>query len=318
MNVRPIVLELDGVFGRMLNGSIINAGGTSHDTWTVDGRGLLFDDGTSTAPGGSSGLSLQRIYDLTTAVGGEAVIKMTLGKDFVIKDDTDDSVFFKVDAETGKVTITGDLEILGSSTIIESVIQDSDHWMISPKSGAQTALRIEPDIGVTPLVDLVTIRRTFGSQPVFRIDSNGNLISTQNFTLGGLLNGVDIVQLKDNFDAHLAGEAPLRHIAADVDILPIVSLPGASNVQEALEMINSKADTVTGGIRDVSGYEHIQLTPGISWIISHPLSSMRAQVTIYDTAWEQILPENVKILDASTILITFTTAAAGRAMILAF
>lgn len=317
MNVRPIVLELDGVFGRMLNGSIINAGGTTHTTWTVDGRGLLFDDGTSTAPGGGTNLSLQRIYDLTTAVGGEAVIKMSLGKDFVLKDDTDDSLFFKVDAETGKVTITGDLEVLGGSTIIESVVQDSDHWMISPKSGAQTALKIEPDLGVTPLVDLVTIRRTFGSLPVFRIDKDGNVIVTQNLTLGGLLNGVDIAAFKADFDDHLAGTAPLRHQAADVDILPITTLPGASTVQEALEMINAKADigSATGA---ATGYEHVQLTPGVSWIVSHPLNSMRAQVTIYDSAWEQILPENVKILDASTILISFNTSVAGRAMILAF
>jgi hypothetical protein len=317
MNVRPIVLELDGVFGRMLNGSIINAGGTTHDTWTVDGRGLLFDDGTSTAPGGGTNLSLQRIYDLTTAVGGEAVIKMTLGKDFVLKDDTDDSLFFKVDAETGKVTITGDLEVLGNSTVIESVVQDSDHWMISPKSGAQTALKIEPDLGVTPLVDLVTIRRTFGSLPVFRIDKDGNVIATQNFTLGGLLNGVDIAAFKADFDAHLAGTAPLRHQAADVDILPISTLPGAFNVQEALELINAKAD-LNASSGAANGYEHVQLTPGVSWIVSHPLNSMRAQVTIYDTAWEQILPENVKILDASTILISFNTSVAGRAMILAF
>jgi hypothetical protein len=314
--VKLIILENDGIFGHMLDGSIINAGGTSHDTWTVNGRGLLFDDGASTAPSGSSRLSLQRIYDLTNAVNGEAVIKLTLGKDFVLKDDTDDNLFFKVDAETGKVTITGDLEVLGSSTIIESVVQDSDHWVISPKNGAQTALKIEPDLGVTPIVDLITVRRTFGTTPVFRVDKNGNLIATQNFTLGGLLNGVDVAALKNDFDAHIAGSAPLRHKAADIDILPITSLPGASNVQEALEALNTKVDAESSGL--AKGYEHVQLTPQMSWMINHPLSSTRAQVTVYDASWEQIIPESVKIIDSSTILITFVAATVGRAMILAF
>jgi hypothetical protein len=314
---KPIILEVDGIFGQLPNGAIINAGGTSNSTWTVDGKGLLFDDGTSTAPGGGgSPFTLQIAYNNSPVVSGQTGIKLATGKDFVILDDTDNSLYFKVDAETGKVTITGDLEVLGSSTIIDTVVQDSDHWLISPKSGTTTALKIEPDIGVTPIVDLVTIRKTFGSTPVFRIDVNGNVIATQNITLGGLLNGVNVVQVRDNLAHHLAGDPGYRHTASVIDISPITTLPGATNVQEALEQINIKADLGGGGT--TRGYEHVQATAASLWTITHNLISMRCQVVVYDDSYEQLIPEKVQLIDANTLIVSFTTAISGRAMVIAF
>lgn len=319
MSNKPIILESDGVFGQLADGQLINAGGTSNSTWTVDGKGLLFDDGTSTAPGGGSGLpfTLQLAYDNSPTSSGQTSIKLATGKDFAILDDTDNSLFFRVDSETGKVTITGDLEVLGSSTIIDTIVQDSDHWLISPKLGTTTALKIEPDIGVTPIVDLVTIRRIFGGSPIFRIDSSGNVIISQNITLGGLLNGVDVVQLRDDLTHHLSADAGYRHTAANVDIAPIGTLPGATNVQEALEQINFKADTGGAG-GSARGYEHIQSSAGLLWTVQHNLISMRCQVTVYDDSFEQIIPERVQLIDANTLIVSFTSAISGRAMVLAF
>ncbi len=319
---RPILLEIDGVLGRLQDGDIINAGGVenSSGTFTVNGVGLLFDDGTSSAPGGGSGnITLQKIYDLSPAVGGAAKIQLSTGKDFAIIDDTDSSVYFRIDSETGKVTITGDLEVLGESTIINTIIQDSDHWLISPKSGTTTALRIEPDIGVVPIVDVVTIRNIFGGAPVFRIDKDGNVILSQNLTVAGTINGVNVVQLKSDLDAHLAGDPGYRHLAADVDILPIATLPGAQNVQQALEMINQKADFGSGGnTGDSYGYEHVQAVANTSWFIGHNGMTMRCQVTVYDDDWEQIIPDKVKIVDANNILVTFSSPITGRAMVIMF
>ena len=48
---KPVILDEDGVFGQLEDGGIINAGGVKGPTFTVGGRGLLFDDGTSTLPG---------------------------------------------------------------------------------------------------------------------------------------------------------------------------------------------------------------------------------------------------------------------------
>ena len=200
MSLKPVLLETDGVFGQLPNGGIINAGGTSHPTYTVNGKGVLFDDGTSTGTAGPGaaypGVTLQLVYNNTPAVGGVAAIKLAAGKDFVIADSAADNHYLRVDAISGKVTIIGDLEVLGDSAVINTVIQDSDHWLISPRLGNTTALKIEPDLGVIPIVDLVNVRRTYGTAPVFRIDANGNLIATQNLTVGGLINGVNIAQLK--------------------------------------------------------------------------------------------------------------------------
>lgn len=318
---KPIILDSDGVFGQLADGSIVNIGGTSNATFTVGGRGLLFDDGSSTG-GPGAGVTLQSVYDATPAVLGSAAITLAAGKDFAIFDNDNSSIFFKINADTGKVTISGDLEVIGASTIIETTVTTSDHWLISPKLASTSPLRIEPVAGVTPIVDLVSIRRTFASTPVFRIDSAGNLIATQNLTISGLINGIDIVQVASDLDAHLSGTAGWRHLAADIDILPIATLPGATNVQEALEELNIKVDLGGGGGGGggsaVRGYEHVQSTASVTWTIPHGLLSRRAQLTVYDNQWEQIIPEKIKIIDANTAQVTFTSAISGRVMVLAF
>jgi hypothetical protein len=320
VGLKPIVIEIDGVYGQLPDGGILNAGGTSFSSWTVDGRGLLFDDGTSTAPGSgtANSITLQSVYNNSPTAAGATSIKLSTGKDFVISDDTDDGIYFKIDAETGKVTITGDLEVLGSSSVIDSIIQDSDHWLISPKLGTTSALKIEPDFGVIPVVDLVTIRRTFASLPVFRIDSSGNLIASQNLTIGGLINGVNIVSLKSEVDHHAAGDTGYRHYADDVDILPIPGLTGASNVQEALEQINNNVNSGGGGGGSVIGYEHVQSAPSTLWTITHNKNTFKLQTTIYNTNWEQLVPNNIQIIDNNTVLVSFNAPIAGRAMLLLF
>lgn len=233
----PLVLSTDGVIRELANGEIINSAGTSQAYWTVGGKGLLFDDGTSTSPcaDGStlSGLDLQTAYNNSANTGGTAKIKLQTGKDFSIYDDTDDGLFFRIDSETGKVTISGDLEVRGSSTTINTIVQDADHWLISPAAGTTTALKIEPDLGVTPIVDIVNIRRKYGETPVVRVDKDGNLIANLNLTVGGLINGIDLVQ-------HVEGIA-FRHTAYDIDVVPeIPTIPGATNVHEALQKLSTQ------------------------------------------------------------------------------
>jgi hypothetical protein len=312
---KPLILDTDGIYSQLPDGAIINTGGTSNLTFTVGGRGLLFDDGSSSAGGGST-LTLQAIYNNTPPSNGTAGIFLTLGKDFVISDIANDGHFLRIDALTGKVTITGDLEVQGTSSTIDTVIQDSDHWQISPKLGTTTALKIEPDFGVIPVVDLVSVRRTYGTAPVFRIDSSGNLFATQNLTVGGLINGVDIAELRSEMTAHENGTA-FRHPASDIDITPITTLPGAVNVQQALEAINVKAD-MGGAGGTVRGYAYTQLVVDTIWTVVHHLNSVNINTTIYDTNQEVIIPEKIKIIDSNTILISFLMPISGKAMILAF
>ena len=309
---KPVVLESDGILGRLPDGSIVNIGGTSHNTFTVGGKGILLEDGSTT--GGGSALSLNQAYINSVPENGEVRIKLTSGKDFTITDLLSNA-FFKVDAETGKVSITGDLEVLGTSSVINTVIQDSDHWLISPKSGTTTALKIQPDPGVIPIVDIISVRKIFGAAPVLRLDKDGNLILTQNLNVGGLINNIDIVQLKSNLDLHLAGQTGYRHMADDVDILPIPSLTGATNVQEALEQISTKVSSSGSGMM---GYEHIQAAPALQWAVVHNKATLRLTVTIYDDDLEMILPDNVVIVNGNTVNIYFSHPVSGRAILILF
>jgi hypothetical protein len=228
---RPVVIEGDGVFGQLREGGILSIGGTSFPNFTVGGRGLLFDDGTSTS-GSASQISLQTAYEATPAVGGSANITLGVHKDFSILNHLG-TVLFTVDAETGTV----------------------------------------------------------------------------------LIGGVSVVTLNTTVEHHLSGTPGYRHLAGDVDIIPIASLPGVSDVQAALTAINTKVDNNLGAVK---GYEHTQIVASDSWIVIHAGNSFRTQVTVYDSAWDQIIPNNVKIVDANSMLVSFSSPVAGKAMVLLF
>ena len=310
---KPIILESDGIMGQLPSQGVLDISGTAGPYFTVGGRGVLFDDGTSTAPGGSDGTTLQVAYDLSPVSNGGAGIVLSTGKDFVINDPNNDGNYFSISAATGTVTIQGNLIVQGSTTVIDTVIQTSDHWLIQPSSGTTTALSIQPTLGTIPLVDLMTVRRTFGSPPVFRIDLNGNLIASQNLTVAGLINGVDLIALNNEVQQHEIGAVGYRHEANAVDITPIPNIPNATNVQEALQSLSNSV-----GGQSVFGYDHIQAVPASVWTINHNRHTMRASVTIYDTTYEQIIPENVLIVDADNIQVSFGTDMAGSAVVILF
>lgn len=316
---KPLILELDGIIAQLTDGAIINAGGTNNPTFTVNGRGLLFDDGSSTAPGGGTvGLpTLQVVYDnQAPSEDGLANIQMVDGKGFAVTSSSGKSL--SIDATTGKVTITGDLLIEGSSTVIDTIVQDSDHWLISPMSGTTTALKIEPDIGVTPVVDLVTIRRTFGGSPVFTITSSGDTNINGNLSVTGLINGIDLDQFYQDFSDHEAGVIGHRHMANAVDISPIATIPTAATVQDALVQINQKVDNAVSTTGDCRGFQYVQSTASVMWVVPHYLHSMRVQVAIYDENLELVIPEKVKIIDTNTLAITFLAPVFGSATVIAF
>jgi hypothetical protein len=316
---KPIVLESDGVMGQLPDGALINAGGTASPTFTVAGRGLLFSDGTSTAGGSGSAISLQSAYFNSPTVNGAASIQLTTGKNFLITDSVGDGNYFQVDAATGQVTVFGNLVVHGASTIIDTVVQRTDHWQIAPSNPTQTALYIEPVAGVFPTVDMVNIKVANAGPTVFKIDLAGNTTITQNLTVGGLINGVNLPQLAANFQHHLNGDPGFRHTALQVDVTPIAGLQ-AVNVQQALENINSSVVNLQSGINTSTtrGYEYNQLVTSTSWTIVHNLNTRRVQVSLYDSLWEQIIPESTKIIDQNTVRVSFLTAQAGRAMVIGF
>jgi len=172
---------------------------------------------------------LQRAYDQTIADGsGDAVIKLITGKDLKIEDDTNTTVFFKVDSETGTVTITGNLEVAGASTSIESTITSGDHWLITPDAATTVALNIEPDALVVMVADLVNIKTAFGAASSFRVTSGGEVIADgRNIAADGTI-----------LDAHLNGLAG-KHAATEVSYDNFVSDLTAVNVKDALDEIQN-------------------------------------------------------------------------------
>jgi hypothetical protein len=237
---KPIYLTPQGVFSQLPTGSIINAGGVENtsNTFTVNGVGLLFESGDSTSGGG--GITLQKVYNKSSP----ASIKLATGKDLTIYDDDDNTLYFRIDAETGKVTITGDLEVLGNSSTVNTVVTDADHWLISPASGFTSAIAIEPDSAAGAFqVDILTIRKIHGGTPVLKIDKDGNIILT------GLVDGVDVSQLNTNFVNHTTLSSTSKHAASEVSVVgPFTKIGAPPNVEQALVALDALASSSIGGV----------------------------------------------------------------------
>ncbi|MEM2159668.1 MAG: hypothetical protein QXN55_01785 [Candidatus Nitrosotenuis sp.] len=326
---RVIYFSEDGIFDRLRDGDLINAGGTSNSTFTVGGRGLLFDDGSSTSGHHDNFLNLQTIYNASHDNQGNASIQLNTGKDFVIYDDNNSTVFFKVDSTSGAVTITGDLNVLGNSTIVNTNIQDSDHWQITPSNGNVTPLKIEPDSGVVPAVDLITVRKTNGGDPVFRIDKDGNaflqatLITgtasiSGNMSVNGTINNISITTLNSLVQNHLTYDGNAKHAATEISITPISSIPDAVNVQQALSSLATTVQNIHVTVSGPQGYEHVQNIASTTWVITHNYHTMRVQWSIYDSGFTSIMPDKVQIIDLDTIQVTFGAPQTGYAMLICF
>jgi len=106
---KPIVLEDDGVLAQLADGGIINAGGVSSSTFTVGGKGLLFDDGSSTSPGGIQGLTLQNAFDNSSTANNPAVIRLTAGKNLDIANSSGNVTYFSINSQNGNISLTGNI-----------------------------------------------------------------------------------------------------------------------------------------------------------------------------------------------------------------
>ncbi len=100
---KPIYLdEALGELGRLPDNSIVNIGGTSSTTFTVGGRALLFEDGSSTGPSTGVGFTLQVAYGTSLV---PAQINTIAGKNIVFNATNNNKLVFN--ADTGAVTIDG-------------------------------------------------------------------------------------------------------------------------------------------------------------------------------------------------------------------
>jgi hypothetical protein len=313
----------DGVQARTVSGDITNIGGTTHQSFAVNGKGLIFDDGTSTTGGVVTGFSLQSAYNNSSDSVGNAAITLQTGKDFAIYDDNNSAIFFKIESTTGNVTITGNLTVLGNATIIRSTSEVTDHWNIAPSVSSTTALKIEPQAGVYLTADLITLRNTFGGSPVFRVDASGktltkDVLTTGNLTVTGTINSVDIVALNNEVNDHLFAVTFPKHLATQISISPIPLIPLAHNVQEALSQLSNHVATLSGVNGLVTGIEFTQATPSLSWTILHNQNTKKIHFTVYDENDEWMVPDNFSFINSNTVEVKFGRLTAGRAVLMMF
>jgi hypothetical protein len=313
MSVKQIVFyDASGELYRLADGDIVNIGGTGGPTFYVDGKPLLFADGTPTD--GSSGsvisVSLQDSYDHSSA---PAQINLSAGKNFVLNALNSKQLIF--DAATGKVIITGDLEVMGDSTIIEGTVSNLDQLNIAPPNNLTTALNIEPRPGVMLGTDLVNIKLVNGGSSVFTIDQNGDTF-LKNLTISGTLNGVNLNAFIASVNDHLTTSATAKHEAAEISVSgPFTNIVG-DDVEEALQSIDASLQAMGGGT--VRTYAHVQASASLTWIVIHNQASLNPTVTVYDTTGEQVWPDEVQIIDPNVLNVTFVSPQAGKALILLF
>lgn len=296
------------------DGAIINIGGVVGPNFTVDGKPLLYADGTATdgSPVGHIQIDLQTVY--TNSVG-EAFVDFTSGKDLVFQ--ATNGKQFRFDADTGLVTITGGLTVLGDTTTVITSPVDSDRVHIHPTSGNYVPFLIEPRAGVTPVENLAEVSVINGGEPVFSISAAG-VTTIDSLIVNGTINGIDIEVLQQQFLDHFNLDTPgIRHKAdqISVDTTGLAPITG-DTVQEAIESIAISLSNVSAS--NVRAYEHIQLLPATTWTILHSQNTRRIQITIWDNSDEVIFAEDIKIADVNTVTITYNSPVTGRAILMLF
>jgi hypothetical protein len=299
-----------GELGRLPDGSIVNISGTPGPYFTVGGRPLMFADGTITGPG-PGGIVLQTVYDNSPT----AQINLSTGKDFIFRALNGNEII--IDAATGKLLVQGDLEVLGSSVVIEGVVQNTDQINVRMPNATTTGITVRPSAGVTPTVDVFQVAISDVGAPVFRIDSTG-ITHLTSLTVSGTINGIDIVALASAVSTHLGlSPTPPRHSAVQIsaDTTGLTQVTG-DDVQEVIESIDTRLNLLTVG--NVVGYEHVQTIPALVWTIAHGANSRRIQTTIWDEIDSSILPDAIVIIDNNTVEIAFNTPQAGRAVLMIF
>jgi hypothetical protein len=314
--LKPIYLvDTVGEFARLPDGAVINAGGVAGPTFSVGGKPLLFADGTATD--GTTvqlpSIDFQTVYQNSV---GEAFIDFTSGKDFILQAVNDKQ--FRFDADTGLVTITGDLVVIGTATTVINTEISSHKVHIHPTAGDYVPLLIEPVAGVTPTENVVDVKVAYDGASVFWINAAGTT-NLQNLTItSGQVNGVDIAGLQQQLidHANLSSES-IKHTAAqisfdDSEAAPVIG----ETVQAAIQSIATSLAAINPS--NVTGFEHVQETPSTTWTVVHGQNTRKAHVTLWDTSDEMIMADTVTIADANTIVIRYNTAIAGRAVLVLF
>lgn len=322
-HLKIIHLDSHGKLHRVADDGIVHLGGVVSPHFTINGEYVLLANGSSTGGSGAGGITLQSVYNNSLDSHGNASIVLNSGKDFAIFDNDNASIFFKIDANTGAITITGDLTVQGTATLIGSAVQTADHWLIAPTSPSVSALVIEPILGIVPTANLVDIKSLNGGGSVFKVTAAGNTVLNtlnvnNNITVLGTINGIDIIDLSNSVLSHLTPSSALKHSASEISVSPVPQAPGAINVQQALVALGNSIQTLTGIAGSIHGIEFIQMAAETVWYIQHNQNTKRIQWSIWDEADEMIVPDRLMIIDNNNIEVRWGAAQSGRLILMCF
>ncbi len=324
------------------DGNILNIGGTSFPTFTVNGKGLLFDDGTSTSgSGGSLSLSLQAVYNNTAPdSNGSATLKLSPDKNLTITNADGSLPYFSINANNGEVSVSEEFRV-GTTSFSEFYSQFSDHITgEGPFNHFASNVLIFPIENLLPGTDNVQQALEQLSDRLVQQSNNKSLtagyehtqeIAAQTWVINHNSNTMraHVTIYDENWEQII----PEKIKITDRNTITVtLNEPVAGKAMVYLMYLGAEDDNTDecvikypilpceqNSVRGlVGGYEFIQAVPILTWNIEHNANIKRANVTIYDENWEQILPDKVKIINNDVISVTFNTPASGRALIMLF
>lgn len=239
----PVFVDASGQYRRLPTNSIIDIAGVSSSSFTVGGKAVMLADGT--ASDGSASIDLQSAYSHSAAIEGSARILLAPGKDFSICDAAGNS-FISVDAETGKVTINGEMSVISSIVKFLGAYQEADHLNLLSNDGLKTSLLIEPKPGAVFLTDVVRIRSAFDGAVDFSINNNGQTYIRD--LIVDSINGVTT----DDLTGHLSSglfETNFKHYDHEIKLtsdrqLFVGTIADPSDQGSILDAINVLTDKV--------------------------------------------------------------------------
>ena len=316
----PVYVDTSGVYRRTPRTGLLDIAGIYGSNFTIGGKAVMLADGSSSD--GSGAIDLQTVYFHSQAVNGAAKINLSAGKDFAICDSLGNS-YITVDAETGKVTISGEMSVISSIVKFTGAYQEFNHLNILSSDGGRTALLVEPLNGVNFTTDAVRIR-TSASGPVdFSINAQGQTYIRDlivDSIDANLIDGVDFAAIS----SHLSPTAsPFKHFASEIRYVPsqqavqVLNLNGGLSVNSALDQIidtfSGRLDTLSAAIdliladeqSETSFFQRIVNLEGNVFNINQTLSTQSQRIGAVETDVAQIKTRLTEIATTNLTGINF-------------
>lgn len=108
----------------------------------------------------------------------------------------------------------------------------------------------------------------------------------------------------------------VRHTATQVSVQGPFSVIAGGDVETALLSVDAALSSAAASA--VKTHEHVQASAATTWVIAHNKASTRAVASLYDQDGIEILADEVRVLNASTVQVMFDMPQAGRAVVLLF